>query len=157
MAGARTATVGLHTITARPKNKLRKRFDMFPYWQSSRPTFELMFTALADTSDCNFLYALQFSNGQKTSPQQLKVSALKEGAQRTYIIGNNIDMFLVYTGDTFLVVADITEERTSEPYYQTVYMFHTTSKAWLALAILAGILAGVFSTFGNCIANIQGC
>ena len=149
MAGQRPVTLGFCEVTARPASMLRRIcYDLFPYWQASKPKFELTVTALEGfSSPQDFLYSVEFSNGQKTVPKQLRISHIKVGDKRSYVVN---EIYLVFTGDTFLIVADIHKPND----FQTVYMFHTTSRTWLALAIFAGFLAGVFATLGHWLLSV---
>ena len=144
MAGERTVDVGLCRITGHSSRIRRILFDLFPFWQGQNPSFELTIEAMTDIEQQNFLYSIQFSNGEIDPPQQLQISHIRANEKRKYKL---VPMPLIYTGDSFLVVAEIINNQTKP--YQTVYMFHTTSRTWFGLALLAGFLAGAFATLGN--------
>ena len=57
------------------------------------------------------------------------------------------DMHLVFTGDTFLSVAEIKGTQPLE--YERVFLFHVTDRSWLALALVVGLLAGGLSILGS--------
>jgi hypothetical protein len=141
MASERPAIIGFCEARARPASIFHRLcWDLLPYWQATKPKFEIALIALQDMPSEDYLYSLEYYNGEKYPPQQIHVTPMKQGEKRSFTIG---DMFLMYTGDTFLIMCDAMEKK-----YESVYVFHTTSRTWLALAILAGFLAGVFSTLG---------
>lgn len=150
-SGKRPRVVGLCEISASPVSWWHKLMDIFPYWQGAKPRFKLHFKALADINSHNYVYAIEVPNRDKSYPSdihEIRISVLEKGAERSY---PTREIPLVYTGDSFLVVAEVIGEE--ELKYQTVYMFHTTSRSWLGLTVfavlVAGILAGVVSWLLN--------
>ena len=135
-------------ITAYPASVWRRLlWDIIPYWQSSRQGFILSIELRPNFgSRQRFMYRIQYSNTQRTKPEELGVSNLRVGYKNKYALKK---LPLLYTGDTFLIVADSSDitpsEKPGKDPYQTVYSFHTTSRSWLALAVVAGIFAGAIS------------
>jgi len=120
MAGERPVTVGFCEARARPAFILRRLcWDLLPYWQATKPKFELTLKALTDIPTEDYLYSIEYFNSEIYPPKQLQVSPMKQGEKRSFTIG---DMFLMCTGDTFLIIKDVFEDK-----YQSVYAFHTTS------------------------------
>ncbi len=74
---------------------------------------------------------------------------MKEGNKRKYQIR---DILLVFTGDSFLVISE-SPFTITPPHFETVYMFNTTNRSWLALTLLAGTLAGSIAALLNWIMN----
>jgi len=146
--GGRPTQIGMFEVVAKPASKLRCiLWDILPYWQGSRPKFKITFKALFDT-DCsyNFLSTVEYSNGGEADFKwQLEIPKMNKG--KTWETTVN-EMYLTYTGDTFLVVTEIMGEGTISEY-KPVFIFHVTNRSWLALALLAGILAGALSILGN--------
>jgi len=148
MAGARTVTVGLCEVTARPISKFRRLVrDWWPYTQAQKPRFEIIITPLEVCGGTQrFLYTLQYSNKDLHMPDEIEASQLSPGIHRKYRLN---PMPLIVTGDTYLVVADRDELRNNAPYYQTIYAFNTTSKTTLFIALTsffiatAGIITGI--------------
>ena len=155
MIGERQVTIGFYDVTARPALKLRRAlFDILPYWQGAKPKFEIIFEARTDIDhQSNYLCAIQFSNNQLSKPLwEVLIPKLKEKEERKYTVG---DMPLFFTGDTFLIVAEKpSKEKGAVPHYESVYMFNVTNRSWLALTLLAGILAGGLAALGNWIINL---
>ncbi len=157
MVGERPSQVGNFVVSARPASKLRQiTYDIFPYWQGSVPVFEISFEALWDIDkDYHYLCAFEYSNGQRSKPQwQIQIPKLRKGKiWKTPVNEATFNkMHLVFTGDTFLIVAEVMGER--EPKYESVYLFHVTNRSWLSLALLAGTIAGGLSILGNWLLNL---
>ena len=85
----------------------------------------------------------------KLAPWEFLVPKMKKGCKWETTVG---EMHLINTGDTFLRVAEVIGAKTT-PEYESVYLFHVTSRSWLALALLAGILAGALSILGSWLSN----
>jgi hypothetical protein len=151
MAGERTVVVGLWRVTGHSSRIRRILFDLFPFWQGATPSFELTIEATTNIEHSqDFLYSVQFSYHNIDPPDQLQIPPMKANEIRKYKL---VPMPLIYTGDSFLVVAEVIKNQT-EPYYQTVYCFHTTARSWLGLAILAGLLSGIIAAFVNWILSL---
>ena len=150
MAGKRTVDIGFFKVTGQPNRIHRILLDYLPFWQGADPQFELIIEATTDIDhESKFLYSIEYSNGDSNPPQQLNILPMKKDDKRTYTL---VPMPLICTGDSFLIVSEIlSESRLSGD--QTVYSFHTTARSWLALAIIAGIFAGIFATLANLFIN----
>jgi hypothetical protein len=148
MAGNRIVTLGSYEITTKPVGFWRRKlFDAIPYWQASTPKFEVIFKSTAHIpASIKFIFRLRFENTQSDNLNSITLSDTKTGDINSVIVSTKP---LVYTGDTFLTVMESHVQNE-----QSIYCFHTTNRSWLALAILAGILAGLFATFGNVIVAI---
>ena len=150
--GERPAQIGMFEVTAKPASKLRRiLWDILPYWQGSRPKFKITFKALFDTDyDYNYLSTIEYSNGKQANFKwQLEIPKMKKGKIWETTVN---EMYLTYTGDTFLIVAEV-KGTESTSGYESVFTFHVTNRSWLALALLAGILAGVLSILGNLLSS----
>lgn len=149
MVGERPSIVGLFEVTAKPASKLRRiLYDILPYWQGSQPEFTFYFRALTDIKhQCRYVCDIQYSTGKipKLAPWEFLVPEMKKGVKWETTVGK---MHLINTGDTFLRVSEVTSAKTTLEY-ESVYLFHVTSRSWLAIALLAGILAGVLSILGS--------
>jgi hypothetical protein len=149
LSGERTRTVGLCKINAKPASWWHRFVDIVPYWQGGKPVFVLSITALTDLDHpLNFVYGIEVPNRDRSYSSQeasLGVSGLKKGEKREFVI---VGMPLVYTGDSFLVVAEFMNKKVIEPP-ETVYVFHTTNRSWLFLALIAGLLAGASAALIN--------
>ena len=149
MVGERPSSIGVFEVTAKPASKLRRiLLDILPYWQGSQPEFTFYFTALTDIEhQCRYVCDIQYSTGKipKLAPWEFLVPKMKKGVKWETTVGK---MQLINTGDTFLRVAEVTGAETTLEY-ESVYLFHVTSRSWLALALLAGILAGALSILGS--------
>ena len=74
----------------------------------------------------NFSYGIEVPNRDRSysgDEKSLGISSLKKGEKKEFIIG---DMPLVYTGDSFLIVAEFMDKKVIEPP-ETVYTFYTTN------------------------------
>jgi len=152
MAGERTVVVGLWRVTGHSSRIHRILFDLLPFWQGATPSFELTIEATTDIAhQQDFLYSIQFSNHEIDPPYQLQIPPMRANEIRKYKL---FPMPLIYTGDSFLIVAEVIKNQ-PEPYYQTVYCFHTTNRSWLGLVILAGLLSGAIATLGNWILSLK--
>jgi len=147
--GERPSIIGLFEVTAKPVSKLRRILnDILPYWQGSQPEFSFYFIALTDIEhQCRYVCDIQYSTGKipKLAPWEFLIPKMKKGGKWETTVGK---MHLINTGDTFLRVAEVTGAETTLEY-ESVYLFHVTSRSWLALALLAGILAGALSILGS--------
>ncbi len=151
MVGERPSIIGLFQVTAKPASKLRRiLYDIIPYWQGSQPEFTFYFEALIDIEHkCRYLCDIQYSTGKipKLAPWEFSLPEMKRGGKWETTVGK---MHLINTGDTFLRVAEVTGTKTNpELEYKSVFLFHVTSRSWLFLALVAGILAGVLSILGS--------
>jgi hypothetical protein len=147
MSGKRTADIEFFKVTGEP-SFIRRIFDYLPFWQGSTPKFRLIIEATNDIEhESNFLYSIEYGDGYRYSPQQLQIPPIKRGERRIYYL---IRIPLIYTGDSFLTVTEILNLKANLlSGFQTVYSFHVTNRSWLFLTLLAGLLAGIFSTIGN--------
>ena len=151
MAGERTVDIEFFRVTGHPSRLRRIFFDLLPFWQGQNPRFWLTIEALTDINhDTNFLYSIQYPNGEKDPPQQILTLPIRIKEKRVYKL---MPLPLIYTGDDFLIVAEILNDSKVSKYY-TVYSFNTTNRSWLTLAIVTGILAGVFASIGNWLIQI---
>ncbi len=152
MVGERTADVEFWKVTGHRSRLRCGIFNWFPFWQGQNPQFWLTIEAQVDINhDTKFLYSIQYSNGEKDPVHQISISPTINKGKREIKL---VPMPLIYTGDTFLVVAEILNNSTTSEY-QTAYSFNTTNRSWLFLAIVTGVLAGIFATIGNCIIHIS--
>jgi hypothetical protein len=151
MAGERTVDIEFCRVTGHPSRLRRMFFDLLPFWQGQNPQFWLTIEALTDIEhDTKFLYSIQYPSGEKDPPQQLSTLPIKKNEKRVYKLA---PLPLIYTGDAFLIVAEILNaSKVSE--FQTVYSFNTTNRSWFTLAIVTGILAGAFASIGNWLIQI---
>ena len=153
MVGEKPSDIGLFEVTAKPASKLRRiLYDAWPYWQGSQPKFTFYFRALTDIEhECNYVYDIQYSTGEisKIAPWQILIPPKNKGSTYEVTISNNV--YLINTGDTFVRVAEVKGAKTLE--YESVYLFHVTSRSWLGLALLAGTLAGGLASLGSWLLN----
>ncbi len=150
----RPLIIGSFEVTAKPASKLRRiLYDAWPYWQGSQPKFTFYFRALTDIKhESNYVYDIQYSTGKisKIAPWQISIPPKNNGSTYEVTIRNNV--YLINTGDAFVRVAEVIGAKTPLEY-ESVYSFHVTSRSWLALALLAGILAGGLSIVGSWLLN----
>ena len=148
MAGKRTAEIEFFKVTGEPSFIRRILFDFPPFWQGSSPQFRLTIEAKTNMkNESNFLYSIEYAYGDMYPEQQLQILPIKAKEKRVYYL---VPMPLMYTGDSFLKVAELLNVKDNlRSGYQTVYSFHVTSRSWLWLTVLAGLLAGLFSAIGN--------
>lgn len=147
MAGGQAVALYGYQFTARPLSWWRRfTHDFVPYWQASRPKFVLTVTNLqgAPTRGKTIKWYIKFATGTFTGEQEL-VPALETNESVNLEVGGKL---LGFTGDTLLILPTVLDAD-APARYETVYAFHTTSKSWVFLAIVAGILAGAFSTLGH--------
>ena len=150
MVGERPSRIGLFEVTAKPASKVRRiLYDSWPYWQGSQPEFTFYFRALTDIEHkCGYVCDIQYSTGKipKLAPWEFEVPEMKKDGKWETTVGR---MHLINTGDTFLRVAEVKKGVKTPIEYESVFSFHVTSRSWLTLALLAGILAGALSILGS--------
>ena len=143
MAGGKPVDLDGYQLIVKPLSRWR-RFtrDFWPYWQAQKPRFLLEVTRIGPPAQSvTITWFVRFANGQVT-PGQVVVPPLQTGGRISLKAGGK---FLGYTGDTLLVVPTNFSSASPEPYH-TLYSFHTTPKVWISLAIVAGLLAGLFAS-----------
>ncbi len=117
------------------------------------PQFRLTIEVKTDIKhESNFLYFIEYAYGDVYPEQQLQILPIKAKEKRVYYL---VPMPLMYTGDSFLKVTELLNVKDNlRSGYQIVYSFHVTSRSWLWLTVLAGLLAGLFSAIGNLLFRI---
>lgn len=142
--------IGSFEVIGKSGSIRRKIFDFIPFWQNSKVRFLLTFKALSDTQqEAEFVYFIRYPNREESEYHDIKIPPMKARQSRSY---TTAPFIMWYTGDAFLNVG---EGLPSTPVYGTpVYAFHVTDRSWMGLAILAGILAGAFTTLGSWILSL---
>ena len=143
MAGGELVDLEGYQLAAKPLSRWR-RFtrDFWPYWQAQKPRFLLEVTRIGSPAQsATITWFIRFVNDQVTG-EQVVVPPLQTGDSISLNVGGK---FLGYTGDTLLVIPTNLSSSSPEPY-RTLYAFHTTPKVWISLAIVAGLLAGLFAS-----------
>jgi hypothetical protein len=154
MAGGNPIEINEYEFTAKPYSKWRRFVhDYWPYWQASRPRFLLTVKRLGAPSQQQMVtWFIKFPNSDYTYGQ-VSVPPLETGMKVNFQVGN--DKFLGFTGDNLLVISSTGNLSTTVlTDYQTIYSFNVTPKVWIVLAIIAGFLAGIFTTLGQWLINI---
>jgi len=132
-----------YQITTKPKGLRKYLWDIFPYWQGSTPKFEVTLKALRNipsTSRWRFiLFDKTLSTDNPETLEWIDEENIKEGDIIPRIVKT---VPISFTGDMQLVIDDRGTKK-------TIYSFHVTHRSWLALAIIAGILAGIIASLGN--------
>jgi hypothetical protein len=145
MAGNITADVEFFKITGEPSWIRRIFFDFLPFWQGSTPQFRLIIEATTEVEhESKFLYHIEYTNGEASPKKQLTISPIKARAKRVIQLE---PIPVISTGDAILEITEVLETRMSG--YKPVYSFHITSRSWLWLTLIAGLLAGIFSAIVN--------
>ncbi|MFC1950166.1 hypothetical protein ACFLWD_00685 [Chloroflexota bacterium] len=147
MAGSQEVKVLGYQLKAQPKARCRRIIgDFWPYWQASKPSFEVIVNREGeDTDEREVQLFIVFPNGDTVDFKYL-INRLKKGGKDKIVIPST---FLGFTGDTTLIINSslrVTEKGIKPHKYLTLYSFHVTPKAWVSLAIMAGLIAGVFTT-----------
>ena len=143
MAGGEPVALDGYQLIVKPLSRWR-RFtrDFWPYWQAQKPRFLLEVTRIGPPAQsATITWFLRCPNGQVTSGHVV-VPPLQIGDSIGFEVGGK---FLGYTGDTLLIVPTNLSSTSPDPY-RTLYTFHTTPKVWISLAIVAGLLAGLFAS-----------
>ncbi len=142
MAGGQPVLLKGYRFIARPQSRCRRLVkDFWPYWQASKPRFILTITregSPAQQQPVNWF--VRFATGDFVGGQ-VSIPPLQTKERVTISVGGKL---LGFTGDTLLVLP--VDLISSKPLrYETLYTFHTTPRAWVFLAIVAGLLAGLFA------------
>lgn len=143
MAGGVPVDLHGYQFIAKPLSKWR-RFsgDFLPYWQASMPKFVLEVVRVGPPSQNQTItWFVRFANGQATNGQE-NIPPMQTGESVSLKVGGKL---LGYTGDTLLILPVDLSSLSAEPYH-TVYAFHTMPKVWISLAVVAGLLAGIFAS-----------
>jgi len=143
MAGGKPVDLDGYQLIVKPLSRWR-RFtrDFWPYWQAQKPRFLLEVTRIGPPAQSvTITWFVRFANAQVTSGQVI-LPPLQTSGKISLEIGGK---FLGYTGDTLITVPTNLSSASSEPYH-ALYTFHTTPRVWIFLAIVAGLLAGLFAS-----------
>ena len=146
MASGQSVELEGYRFTVKPASRFRRLTgDFWPYFQASRPSFVLSIERLDSSSkEQEARWSIRFSNDDNIGGK-FTIPNLQEGEKIDFKIGK---VFLGFTGDTLVCLpSDLISPMA--PNYYTVYTFHTTPKSWLALAVSAAILAGIFAALGH--------
>lgn len=144
MAGGESLDWNGYQLTVKPRSQWRRLiWDFWPYWQAQKPRFLLEVTKIGPPAQSEIIlpWIVRFANNQVTKGQVV-LPPLQTGDKLSFELGGK---FLGYTGDTLLIVPINLPPAPLEPYL-TLYAFHTTPKVWISLAIVAGLLAGLFGS-----------
>lgn len=151
MAGGKPVDLDGYRFIVKPLSRWRRLTrDFWPYWQAGKPKFLMEVMRIGPPAQqATITWFIRFTNAQ-VAPGQAIIPPLQESEKTTLEIGGR---FLGYTGDTLLVVPTSLSSTSSEPYH-TLYTFHTTPKVWVALAIVAGLLAGLLGSLLQYLFNL---
>lgn len=145
MAGERVVNFGDYEITAKPRACYHKiLWDIFPYWQASVQKFDITFKTTCDVPSMRvYNIYLKYQNDEMEHLGNFKFEHNKEGKiiRKTVITES-----MAHTGDAFLIV-----RRAGSLPDRILYSVHITNRSWFALAIVAGVFAGIFAALGNAI------
>ncbi len=145
MAGKITADFDFLKVTGEPSLIHRIFFDFLPFWQGSTQRFKLIIEAKNNFNyESSFLYHIEYTNGETSLEQKLTILPFKTKEKRAYYL---VPITIICTGDAVLELTEKFETHTSG--YKPVYSFHVTSRSWLWLTMIAGLLAGIFAALVN--------
>lgn len=144
MAGGQEVTIKEYRFKIRPASRWRKiTADYWPYWQASKISFELHVVGEERNMFERDLQLYFVLPGGSLVQRIVKVPSINKGDKYKLALEN---FFSALTGDTSIILdvdLRVREEGSSPAIYETLYVFHVTPKAWVSLAVIAGILAGV--------------
>ncbi len=144
MAGGQEVIIGGYKFKMRPASSWREiTGDYWPYWQAEKTYFELNVVRVGNNvreRDLQLYFVLPNGN---FVPRMVKIPSLNNGDKCKLKLGN---FFPGLTGDTLIILdtkLNVLEANALPGSYETLYVIHVTPKAWVSLAVIAGVLAGV--------------
>ncbi len=158
MAGRDKISIVGYQFEVRPKSMWRRIFhDFVPYWQSWKPSFEVIITRKKEDADGRELqWFMRFSNNT-VGRKLIQIPYLKRGGK---VILTLEGMFLGTTGDALIVLdsnLNILPEDSFPDMFETIYSFHVTQKSWLVLALMAGAVAGLLTIICQYLIGLVDC
>ena len=144
MAGGQAVTIDGYHLRLFPKSWWRQMSgDFWPYWQASKVSFRLHVTRKGEGVDEREISLFYVMPDGSSVNKTLRIPSLQKGKECDLPIKA---VFIALTGDIFMVVDyELRFITTGFPgNYETLYVIHTTHKAWISLVVIAGVLAGLF-------------